>query len=289
MKVIIDERAGFCPGVIHAINIVEKRFNDGKPITALGSLIHNQREIDRLKNLGLVEIDQNLLEDKKINWDRLKKDVLLIRSHGISPKLLEQIEQHEVSYIDATCARVVHSQKLIQQYYKKGYTIVIVGKAQHPEVKALMGFCENRGIVVLNSGDEKKIKHRKKLLLVAQTTIDEDIFKYFAKQLMKGVDELVVQNTICSIVRNRHRQVANLARENDVVIFVAGRNSYNSQILYKRCRQQNPNSFFISSIDELKPQWFKNAETVAITGGASTPRWQLNEVKEKVEIEYSHS
>ncbi len=289
MKVIVDEKAGFCPGVIHAINIVEKRLKDGKSITALGSLIHNQREIDRLKNLGLNEIDQDLVENKKIDLVQLKKDVLLIRSHGISPKLLEQIEQHEVTYIDATCARVVHSQKLIQQYYKNGYTIVIVGKANHPEVKALMGFCENNGIVVLNSGDEKKIKHRKKLLLVAQTTIDEETFEYFAKQLMKGVDELVVKNTICSIVRNRHEQVANLARENDAVIFVAGKNSSNSQVLYKMCRQQNPNSFFISSTNELKHQWFKNVETVGITGGASTPRWQLNEVKEKVESEYSHS
>ena len=289
MKVIIDEKAGFCPGVIHAINIVEKRLKDGKSITALGSLIHNQREIDRLKNSGLNEVDQDLVENKKINWDRLKRDVLLIRSHGISPRLLEQIEHHKVTYIDATCARVVHSQKTIQQYHKNGYTIVIVGKANHPEVKALMGFCENKGIVVLNAGDEKKIKHRKKLLLAAQTTIDEETFEYFAKQLMKGVDELVVKNTICSIVQNRHEQVANLARENDVVIFVAGKNSSNSQVLFAMCQRQNPNSFFISATNELKHQWFKNVETVGITGGASTPRWQLNEVKEKVESEYSHS
>ena len=289
MKITVDEKAGFCPGVINAINIVEKNLKNNKSISALGSLIHNQKEIDRLKNLGLNEIDQNLLEDNKIDWDRVRKDELLIRSHGLSPELLNRIEQHDIKYIDATCPRVAHSQKIIQQYHKKAYTIVIVGKVHHPEVKALMGFCDNKGIVVLNKGDEKKIKYKKKLLLVAQTTINEERFEYFAKELMKGVDELVVKNTICSIVKNRHEQVANLARKNDVIIFVAGKNSSNSQVLFEKSKQHNLNSFFISSPDELKSQWFKNIKTIGITGGASTPRWQLDEVKMKIENEYLYS
>lgn len=288
MKVIIDDKAGFCPGVIKAINIVENRLDHGKSVTALGSLIHNQNEIDRLKDFGLKEVDQNLLETNEVDWDQLKNEVVLIRSHGISPKLLKKIEQQNIRVVDATCARVVRSQKLIQQYFNSGYTIVLVGKAQHPEVKALMGFCDNKGIVVLKPGDEKKIKQKEKLLLIAQTTIDEGTFDYFAQRLMKGVDNLVIKNTICSIVQNRHEQVAKLARENDVVIFVAGKNSSNSQVLFGISRQHNPNSFFVSSANELQTEWFETAKTVGITGGASTPRWQLNEVKIKIENEYSH-
>ena len=280
MKINIDEKAGFCPGVIKAVNIVEERLSSGKSVNALGSLIHNQNELGRLKKLGLKEVNQDLVETNEVDWDQLEKDVLLIRSHGVSPKLLEQIEAHKIPYVDATCSRVVRSQKLVHQYFNDGYTIVIVGKAYHPEVKALMGFCDNKGIVVLKPGDENKIKHKKKLLLIAQTTIAKDTFEYFAKQLTKGVDNLVVKNTICSIVQNRHEQVINLARENDVVIFVAGKNSSNSQVLFEISRKQNPRSYFISSADELKFEWFEDAKTVGITGGASTPHWQLNEVKQ---------
>ncbi len=280
MKVTIDEKAGFCPGVLKAINIVEDRLSSGKSVNALGSLIHNQNELDRLEKLGLKEVNQDLVETNEVDWEQLEKDVLLIRSHGVSPKLLEQIEAQKMPYVDATCSRVVRSQKLVQRYYNDGYTIIIVGKAYHPEVKALMGFCDNKGIVVLKPGDEKKIKHKNKLLLIAQTTIDQDMFEYFAKRLTKGVDNLVVKNTICSFVRNRHEQVENLARENDVVIFVAGKNSSNSQVLFEISRKQNPKSYFVSSTDELKSEWFDNVKTVGITGGASTPRWQLNEVKQ---------
>jgi len=283
MKINIDETAGFCPGVIKAINIVEDRLSSGKSVNALGSLIHNQNELDRLKKLGLKEVNQDLVETNEVDWDQLKKDSLLIRSHGVSPKLLEQIEAHKIPYVDATCSRVVRSQKLTEKYFKQGYTIVIVGKANHPEVKALMGFCDNKGIVVLKPGDENKIKQNKKLLLIAQTTIGEDTFEYFAKQLTKGVDNLAVKNTICSIVQNRHEQMIKLARMNDVVIFVAGKNSSNSQVLFEISRKQNAKSYFISSADELKSEWFENAETVGITGGASTPRWQLNEVKKIIE------
>jgi (E)-4-hydroxy-3-methyl-but-2-enyl pyrophosphate reductase len=279
MKIYIDDKAGFCPGVLKAINIVEERLSSGKSVNALGSLIHNQNELDRLKKMGLKEVNQELVETNDVDWDQIKKDVLLIRSHGVSPKLLEQIEARKIAYIDGTCSRVIRSQKLIRQYFNDGYEIVIVGKANHPEVKALMGYCDNKGIVVLQPGDEKNIKHKKKLLLIAQTTIDEDTFEYFAKRLTKGVDNLVVKNTICSVIQNRHEQVIKLARENDVVIFVAGENSSNSQVLFEISRKQNPKSYFISSADELKFEWFESARTVGITGGASTPYWQLNEVK----------
>ena len=254
----------------------------------MGSLIHNQKEIDRLKKLGLKEIDQTSAEEGSTNWEALKNEVLLIRSHGLAPQMLEEIKRHQVRYVDATCSRVVRSQKLIRQYYQAGYTIVIVGKESHPEVKALLGFCSNKGVVVLKPGDEEKIKNKKKLFLVAQTTIDEKTFNYFAKQLTKGVDNLVVKNTICSIVRSRQEQVRKLAQENEVVIFVAGKNSSNSQVLFAIARQQNPRSYFISSSDELKKAWFEAVQTVGITGGASTPRWQLMEIKQKIQNEYSH-
>jgi len=288
MNIVIDEKAGFCPGVIKAVHIVETRLSENKSITALGSLIHNQQEIERLKKLGLKEVDQTLLEQEGTNWEALKNEALLIRSHGISPQLLGRIEHFGFSYVDATCSRVIRSQKLIQQYHQKGYTIVIVGKIHHPEVKALLGFCDNKGIVVLQPGDEDKIINKKKLLLVAQTTIDEEIFDYFAKQLRKGADHLVIKNTICSVVRKRHEQVKNLAQQCDVVIFVAGKNSSNSRVLFSIAQKQNPRSYFISSPDELKKAWFENVQTVGITGGASTPHWQLVEIKQKIESEFSH-
>ena len=127
MKVRIDKKAGFCPGVRKAIGIAEEKVAAGHSVAALGALIHNDREVNRLKNVGLQEINQDQFEESKIDVKQLKDQTLLIRAHGISPKLLDKIESNDIKYIDATCPLVARSHKIIKEYCKKGYDVVIVG------------------------------------------------------------------------------------------------------------------------------------------------------------------
>ncbi len=288
MKVTIDENAGFCPGVIHAIDVAETKLKEGVPVAALGALIHNKREVTRLKNAGLREVDQEDFEQGKGDWEKLKDNTLLIRAHGISPKLRKKIEDQEISYIDATCARVVRSQKLVAKYYQDGYQVIIVGKNNHPEVKGLLGFCNGDGIIVYDRGDEEKIDLNKKTLLIAQTTVDEERFEYFRKKLTKGVDDIVIKKTICPVVTKKQLQILEFARKNDVIIFVAGKQSSNSKVLFKMCQRNNPRTHFVSSVDELRSEWFENAQSVGITGGASTPQWQLRQVENKIKHDYQY-
>ena len=285
MKINIDAYAGFCPGVRKAIQLAEQQIKAGKKVAALGSLIHNERELERLRQLGLNQIDQDQFEKGKATSGSLNETLLLIRAHGISPQLSEQIKTQNINCLDATCSLVTRSQKLIQQYCEQGFEIVIVGKKDHPEVKALQGYCQDRVLVVFSRGDERKILQKEKVLLIAQTTIEEDRFNYFTKKIMKGVDELVVKNTICPIVKNRQQQVVNFSKQNDVVVFVASRNSSNSKILFELCRKSNPRCHFVSSIAEINREWFSEANSIGLTGGASTPVWQLLEFKKLIEHE----
>ena len=286
MNIHIDQYAGFCPGVRKAIRIAEEKVRKGESVTTLGGLIHNKREIERLKKLGLQEINQDQFEKGDIAKDLLKNQTLLIRAHGISPELFNKVKSQSFSYINATCHLVERSQKIVQQYCNDGYHVVIVGKAHHPEVKGLLGFCKNQGVVIYHKGDEDKVLYKNKVLLIAQTTIDTERFDYFRKKLEKGVDELVVKNTICPIVTNRQQQIIKFARENDLIIFIADATSSNSKVLFELSKRHNSQTFFITSTDELKPEWFTNVENVGLTGGASTPDWQLEEVKQIIEQKF---
>lgn len=282
MKITIEKSAGFCPGVKKAIKVAEEKIAQGEKITALGALIHNDREMERLQRLGLRVLDQGQVENDQISIDQLKQQQLLIRAHGISPFLKKKIEAENIYCIDGTCSLVVRSQRLIKEYYEKDYQVVIVGKAYHPEVRALMGFCENKGVIVYDIGDENKIKNLNKVLLMAQTTIEKERFEYFSKKLEKGVDDLIVKNTICPVVTKRQQQIVEFAKQNDIIIFIAGRESSNSKVLFELCQKHNQHCYFVSSINELQKEWFKKKATVGITGGASTPYWQLEEFKQQI-------
>ena len=282
MKITIDESAGFCPGVKRVIKIAEQNLKDGKKIVALGSIIHNEKEIDRLKKMGLGVISQEVWEADSDFRKSLNGDVVLIRSHGVQPGILNFFEQRRVPFINATCSRVIKVQQIVQEYADQDYQIVIVGKPNHPEVKGLLGYAGKQGVVVFNPEDLGQVNFNKKTVLIAQTTIDEHRFQSFAKNLKKGVEVFEVKNTICPVIKSRHQHMENFAKSNELIIMIAGQNSSNSLVLFNICKTQNSCSYFISDVNELKPEWFENVKSVGITGGASTPDWQLIQLRNKI-------
>lgn len=290
MIINIDESAGFCWGVVRTVDIAEKILKENKNVYILGQIIHNPKESERLAELGLKTI---YIDD----FERLANSnaVVIIRAHGEPPSTYQKAKKNKIIIIDATCPLVRALQKRVAKYYSLGYQIVILGKKDHAEVIGLRGVCQDQCIVV-NSVDDavNNIDFSKKTVLLSQTTKDKSTFYLIKEELEKRFEALndnqknnfIANDTICKYVANREDSLRLFAKENDIVVFVAGKNSSNANMLFKICSQTNSNSFFIEDYNEIDFQWFDNCSTIGITGATSTPQWFLQYIKSKLELHF---
>jgi 4-hydroxy-3-methylbut-2-enyl diphosphate reductase len=280
VEIILARHAGFCFGVERAIELAEnasKYTSKGKRVYTYGPLIHNPQEINRLKKLGIEVLDSE---------DKLDKNaVLILRSHGIPPQKERELMSKGVKIIDATCPYVKAVHEAVVQLVKEGYFIVLVGEKNHPEVKGTWGYLEDaggEGIIVETLEDLKPALKKNKVGVIAQTTQNEQFFKEVVGELAVWVNELKVINTICNATSIRQDEVRELAPQVDVMIIIGGKNSGNTTRLYKIAKALNPNSHHIETPEELKEEWFKNAEKIGISAGASTPKWIIERVINRI-------
>jgi 4-hydroxy-3-methylbut-2-enyl diphosphate reductase len=287
MQVIIDKNAGFCWGVVRAIEIAESELNASGKLYSLGEIIHNPVEVERLKEKGLVTISHDELKN-------VKDAKVLIRAHGEPPSTYEIAKKYGVEIVDATCPVVTKLQSRVRKFYLDGYQIVIFGKKDHPEVIGLLGQCDGNAIVIKSLEEVDNVPLKGKTVLFSQTTMSKDLFYKIKAELEKRVEELVVINpeeevdfiakdTICRQVSNRDDKLREFSRSVDVVVFVAGKNSSNGNVLYEICKQENPRTYFIETPKELDVKWFENCDKVGVTGATSTPQWLMEEVKKAIE------
>jgi 4-hydroxy-3-methylbut-2-enyl diphosphate reductase len=271
-----DPSAGFCFGVINAINKAEVALADGQPLYSLGELVHNEAENSRLKKMGLQTIqhpDLPLLQNKRI----------LFRAHGEPPGSYATAHINNNEIIDATCPIVTGLQKQIERSYHSGEKIYLYGKATHPEVTGIAGYINN-DLVVFNELDELDMEAMpQKITLYSQTTQSIDKFQQIVDILLKTGIEINVKNSICRSVARRKPVLQEFCRRFDKIIFVAGRNSSNGKFLYQLCEEANPNTYFISETKEIRTDWFAAGDRVGISGATSTPLWFLAEVKHYLE------
>ena len=282
MKIIIDQNAGVCTGVKKAIRIAEEYLQKDRPLYALGSLIHNQREVERLKARGLETLSQEEIE-KDEHPAELKGKPVLIRAHGISDALRQKLQAAGAELLDGTCVIVRRIQKKVEEYYQAGHQILIVGKKGHPEVVGLLGYCNNEGIVLQDENDLQRIEPDRKTVLFSQTTVSPEKFAWFRDAVQSIVKELIVMDTICRQISNRHDRIRDFARSVDVVLFVGGKKSSNTAVLHSVSLQVNPRSYRIESSEDIDPNWLKPDDVVGLTGGASTPIWQLQQIRDDLE------
>ena len=272
LTVKVDKKSGVCGGVKRAIKLIEKDLTSEKEsdeIFVNGELLHNRLEMERLYNLGL-----KLEEDvSKIN-----NSSIFIRTHGVSKKVLTEAASNN-RVVDATCPKVSRSQGFIEDYYKKGWQIVIVGKKKHPEIIGLLGYCNNEAICVMEDTDIENIDLSRRTAIIAQTTVAHNLFDYFINILDKKIEKLEVVNTICSFVEKREDELIFFAKEHDVVIFIGGRNSSNTKVMFNRLSKYNDRSYQIENHNEIDFRWFKESDIVGVSGSASTPLWQIEEIK----------
>ena len=281
MKVIIDKNAGPCSGVKNAIRKTEKLLEKSSDVVSLGPIIHNTRELDRLRSLGLDVVDQDAVEQNSETAVLTGKNVF-IRSHGISPKLRELLTENHIDFTDGTCGKVRRLQKLIAEYHEQGYQVVITGKKDHPEVRGLMGHCDDKGIVIRDARSFDGIDPDRKTLLVSQTTFERRQFKEIRDALLLFVKSVEVMDTTCKSIRRKNEEMEEFAKTVDVLIMVGGKHSSNTGVLFDQCKRSNGRSYRVEGPDDIDPTWFKHKDKVGITGSASTPRWQLKQVAKRL-------
>lgn len=282
MKVNLDPNAGFCFGVKRAINIAEDELKKHENLLCLGEIVHNDEEVKRLRRSGL-----QTLENK--DFETQGKNKVMIRAHGEAPSIYVNADKHEIEIIDATCPVVLKLQKKIRQAYLDmkpvNGQVAIIGNKQHPEIVGLSGQTDNNAIIIETPADVDLIEFRSPLRLFIQTTKDKNTLDKTTALILQKYSSLGIQNpdfkhydTICSQVSGRIPALEEFCRQNEVIIFVSGRSSSNGKHLFGICQSVNPRSYFVSSKNEIEKSWFKNANTVGISGATSTPAWQLEEI-----------
>ena len=280
VKVIVAPHAGFCFGVERAIELAEeasKYSREGKKVFTYGPLIHNPQEVERLRSLGVEVLkDENLLD---------KNTVLILRSHGIPPQKERELRKKGVKIVDATCPYVKAVHEAVQKLVSEGYFVVLIGEKNHPEVLGTWGYLKEsggEGIIVESLEDLKPALNRPKVGIIAQTTQNEQFFKEVVGETSVWVNELKVINTICNATSVRQEEVRELAPRVDVMIIIGGKNSGNTTRLYKIAKSLNDRSYHIETEKELKREWFENAKTVGVSAGASTPKWIIDKVVNRI-------
>ena len=306
LTVDIDSNSGFCAGVIRAIGKAEeflKADGGNRKLYSLGAIVHNDAELTRLVDKGLVTIDKDDL-DEMVD---AHGESLLIRAHGEPPSTYEQAEGLGFEIIDCTCPVVLQLQKDIQEAYErqketgKGQ-ILIFGKPGHAEVLGLLGQTEDKAIVVENifmleeAVENGTVKLDTPTEIFSQTTkspaeysglcarLEEMMASYneLSVERFKGRELLVVHDTICSQVAKRHERLSKFALEHDVIIFVSGKASSNGKVLCDLCKSLNIRTYHIDNVSEIKREWFRADDKVGICGATSTPKWLLVEASKHV-------
>lgn len=280
-RIIIDDQAGPCGGVKRVIRLAEKNISDGHQTASLGPVVHNNVEIDRLNALGLDAVDYAEFDRVEQGGDKRR---VVIRAHGEAPEVFDRAEKLGVEVVDGTCPVVIRSQKFARKYYLDGYQVVVVGKPNHAEVIGILGHCDHKAKVVHDEADIEQLDPDQKTYVLAQTTISDEMWTSMLAAIRGRVKNVTHRNTICAFVSDREEELKIFSDDCDVVLFVGGRNSSNTRVMYEVCKSVNPRSHWIESIDDIELDWFDGADSVGISGSASTPSWLLEKVGEQLAV-----
>lgn len=272
-KVILAENAGFCFGVQRAVETsidIKKKYN--KKIYTLGPLIHNSDVVSFLEQNDIYAIDYENINDLQ------EGDVVIIRSHGISEAVFNDLKSRGLEVIDATCPFVTNIQKKVKKYSKEGYNIIIVGDENHPEVIGINGWCDNKATITKNGEFNKELSN--KICAVSQTTEKKENWDKTLDAINDGTREVLSFNTICSATEVRQKSADDLSKEVDAMIVIGGKNSSNTTKLYEIAKHNCENTIHIENSNELPKEYInnKNFKKIGITAGASTPDWIIREV-----------
>lgn len=282
MVVEIDDKSGFCFGVVRAIGQAEQALAVGGTVYSLGDIVHNRVEVQRLEHLGLRTV-------VRTDMPQLKGCRLFIRAHGEPPTTYTAARELGIELIDATCPVVARLQarvvKAHEQMRQVGGQVVILGKRGHAEVVGLTGQVAEPILVIEGAEDLHLIDFSRPIYFLSQTTQSIALFRELEAEIRSRAAEgleIHIDDTICRQVSNREQHLDEFARRFDRIVFVCGRKSSNGQVLFEVCRRANAHTYQIEEAAEIDPAWLEGAASVGICGATSTPKWLMQEVADAI-------
>lgn len=277
VKINIDPGSGFCFGVVTAINKAEEELAKGEKLYCLGDIVHNSREVERLKTMGLITINRQ-------EFNQLQHSKVLLRAHGEPPETYNIAKENGIEIIDATCPVVLRLQKRIKEIFLKegeNSQIVIYGKNGHAEVLGLVGQTNGHAIVIEDLEEAKQLNFGKNIRLFSQTTKSLDGFKEIVEYIQSHMQPdatFEYYDTICRQVANRMSNLRRFAQSHDLIFFVSGKKSSNGKVLFEECLKVNSNSYLIDNKKDIDLNLLKDIQSIGICGATSTPKWLMENI-----------
>ncbi len=285
MPVSVARHAGFCMGVRRAVDGAVKAAGKGKPIVSFGELAHNPEVIEHLASIGVSVIHTP---------EEARGKVVLIRSHGVSPQVTEALREVADEVIDLTCPFVSRLHEVVARYSADGSPVILVGQSDHPEVIGTIGYCQGQVYTVVDAAQAGELPHMQRALAVSQTTFPHERWEEILPVLAARVDDLSVQDTICTATALRQSEARALAQRGDAMLVGGGLGSANTHKLYETCKRFCERTLLVERAADIPPSFANiHSESIGITAGASTPDWSLKEVvtrmtdKEKMDQQVS--
>ena len=275
MKIIAAEHQGFCYGVKRAVAMAQECIGMEGNIHTLGPIIHNPQVVKRFSDKGIEVVnDLSSVDDES---------TVIIRSHGVGPDIYAKAQTKKLTVVDATCPHVKKAQQAAYELLQDGFAVVIVGEKHHPEVKSILEWSNNQGIVVDTVEEAMQLPLIPKLGVVVQTTFSGEVFQAIVSVLQTKCNEMQIRRTICTATDLRQQAALDIAAKVDVMLVIGGKNSANTSRLAQLCHDAGSRVYHIETAAELRVEDFSGVETVGITAGASTPDWLIEEVYQKMQ------
>jgi 4-hydroxy-3-methylbut-2-enyl diphosphate reductase len=274
MKIILAKSAGFCFGVKRATRMAFDAAGETCRICSLGPIIHSPQMVRQLEEKGVKVVES--VED-------IPDGSVIIRSHGVTADEIAGIRARGLEIVDATCPFVKKAQDYAGLLSREGYLVVIVGEKDHPEVQGIVSYAQSGEVrIVADRAEAEQLPKTPRMGIVAQTTQPLENLQEVVAACLGRAKELRLFNTICDATSVRQNEARAIAKQADLVLVIGGHNSANTNRLAQLCRDLQPRTRHVETASDLDPAWFQGVGTVGITAGASTPRWIIEEVVERV-------
>lgn len=270
MEILLARSAGYCMGVRRAIELaLQAAQEEGREVYTHGPLIHNPQALEELRSKGVIPLPSS---------GPVPRAAVVVRAHGVPPEDLERLAREAERVVDATCPKVSTIQQKIAEYSGRGYAVVIAGDADHPEVVGLLGHARGFAQVVSAPEEVDSLPELGPVLLVAQSTQDEEVFDAIRERLVARFPQAEALATICQSTHRRQSEVRELAGQVDALVVIGGRNSANTRRLAEIARALGTPSHHVETAEELPLEDLRPLARVGVTAGASTPAWIIEQV-----------
>jgi len=285
LRIVRADIMGYCMGVRRAVEAAEQALLDNplRPVYTYGPLIHNPSALERLAACGVV-----ILKTGESMPENFEGRSVIIRAHGIPPHERAELARRGAFVVDATCPRVLSSQKRAGSYHQKGYTVILAGDRDHGEITGIAGYAPGCLILENSSDAENLPSYPDRAVLISQTTIKQSEYDAIAAVLAGRIRDLVVLSTICPATLERQKALEDLAGKVEGILVIGGHNSANTRRLFDTALRLAGRAWLIETPAEI-PDEVLSLSCVGITAGASTPDEVIDAVEQALQKVYYSS